>query len=108
MKNALVSIFAAFAEVAGCFSFWALLRLSKPGLWLLPGIASLALFAYLLTPRWTVPPPGVPTRPMAAFNIVASLLWLWAVEGAGPRRRDSVGARMALWDAGIIVFMPRG
>src|SRR3546814_20992621 len=40
---------AAFAEIAGCFSFWAWLRLGKTPLWTVPGIAALALFAWLLT-----------------------------------------------------------
>ena len=40
---------AAVAEIAGCFSFWAWLRLGKSPLWLAPGMASLALFAFLLT-----------------------------------------------------------
>ena len=40
---------AAFAEIAGCFAFWAWLRMEKPVWWLLPGMASLALFAWLLT-----------------------------------------------------------
>jgi small multidrug resistance family-3 protein len=40
---------AALAEIAGCFAFWAWLRLDRSSLWLIPGLASLALFAYLLT-----------------------------------------------------------
>lgn len=40
---------AALAEIAGCFSFWAWLRLGKSPLWLVPGMISLALFAWLLT-----------------------------------------------------------
>ena len=40
---------AALAEIAGCFAFWAWLRLDKSAWWLAPGIASLMLFAYLLT-----------------------------------------------------------
>lgn len=36
---------AAIAEIAGCFAFWAWLRLGKSPLWLLPGIASLVVFA---------------------------------------------------------------
>jgi YnfA/UPF0060 family uncharacterized protein len=42
---------AAVAEIASCFTFWAWLRLGKSPLWLVPGILSLALFAYLLTRR---------------------------------------------------------
>ncbi len=40
---------AALAEIAGCFCFWAWLRLGKSAWWLVPGTLSLALFAYLLT-----------------------------------------------------------
>ncbi|ORE96961.1 hypothetical protein ATO4_10689 [Aurantimonas sp. 22II-16-19i] len=39
----------ALAEIAGCFAFWAWLRLDKSPVWLVPGILSLTLFAYLLT-----------------------------------------------------------
>ena len=39
---------AAITEIAGCYSFWAWLKLGKSPLWLIPGMASLALFAYLL------------------------------------------------------------
>jgi small multidrug resistance family-3 protein len=66
-KAALIYIGAALAEIAGCFSFWMWLRASKPFGWLLPGMISLALFAWLLT--WSIAPqPGAPTPPMAAFT----------------------------------------
>ncbi len=42
-------ILAAFAEIGGCFAFWAWLRLEKSPWWLLPGMASLALFAWALS-----------------------------------------------------------
>ena len=48
-KTALVYIAAALAEIAGCFSFWIWLRQGKSIWWLAPGMASLALFAWLLT-----------------------------------------------------------
>lgn len=56
---------AALAEIAGCFTFWAWLRLGKSGLWLLPGMASLAIFAWLLTMVDT-PAAAAPMPPMAA------------------------------------------
>jgi hypothetical protein len=40
---------AAVARIAGCFSFWAWLRLGHSAWWLAPAIASLVLFAYLLS-----------------------------------------------------------
>ena len=39
----------AFAGIAGGFVFWAWARLDKSALWLIPGLASLALFAWILT-----------------------------------------------------------
>ncbi len=49
MTTTLAYIGAAFAEIAGCLAFWAWLRLGYSVWWLVPGGASLALFAYLLT-----------------------------------------------------------
>ena len=49
IKTAAVYVAAALAEIAGCFSVWAWLREGKPAWWALPGLASLALFAWLLT-----------------------------------------------------------
>jgi small multidrug resistance family-3 protein len=40
---------AALAEIAGCFAFWAWLRLDRSALWLAPGVVSLVVFAWLLT-----------------------------------------------------------
>ena len=40
---------AAVAEIIGCFTFWAWLRLDKSVYWILPGIVFLIVFAVLLT-----------------------------------------------------------
>lgn len=97
---------AALAEIAGCFAFWAWLRLDKSPLWLVPGLVSLALFAYLLT---LVDSP-VAGRAYAAYGgvyITASLAWLWLVEGARPDRWDALGVMICLAGAAIILFGPR-
>lgn len=49
MKIAVIYVAAAIAEIGGCFAFWAWLRLDRSPLWIVPGMASLALFAWLLT-----------------------------------------------------------
>ncbi len=75
MKSALVYVGAAIAEIAGCFAFWAWLRLGKPLWLLLPGVLSLIVFAYLLTLVET----DAAGRAYAAYGgiyIVASLVWL--------------------------------
>ncbi|NYZ13233.1 YnfA family protein [Azospirillum sp. RWY-5-1] len=98
---------AALGEIAGCFAFWAWLRLGASPWWALPGIASLTLFALLLT-RVDVDFAG---RAFAAYGgvyIAASLLWLWAVEGMRPDRWDLVGATLCLSGVALILWGPRG
>ena len=98
---------AAIAEIAGCFAFWAWLRLDRSVWWLIPGLASLALFAYLLTRIDS----GFAGRAYAAYGgvyIAASLAWLWAVELQRPDRWDLAGAMVCLLGAAIIIFGPRG
>jgi len=104
--TALAYIGAALAEIAGCFAFWAWLRLDKPAAWLIPGMASLALFAYLLTLVDT----DQAGRAYAAYGgvyIVSAILWLWIVEGARPDRWDLLGGAVCLCGTAIILFSPR-
>ncbi|AQS50068.1 hypothetical protein BMG03_19275 (plasmid) [Thioclava nitratireducens] len=99
-------IAAALAEIAGCFAFWAWLRLDKSIWWLAPGIASLALFAYLLT----LADSAAAGRAYAAYGgiyIAVSLVWLWTVEGVRPDRWDLIGVSFCLLGAGIIIAGPR-
>lgn len=97
---------AAVAEIAGCFAFWARLRLDRSPLWLLPGMASLALFAYLLT-RVDSDAAGRAYASYGGVYIVASILWLWLVEHRTPDRWDLLGATICLLGAAVILFGPR-
>lgn len=104
--TALIYIAAALAEIGGCFAFWAWLRIGKPVWWIVPGTASLLLFAYLLT----LVPSDAAGRAFAAYGgvyIVTSLAWLWAVEGVRPDRWDVGGATLCLIGAAVILFGPR-
>lgn len=97
---------AAVAEIAGCFSFWAWLRLGKSAWWLVPGMAALALFAYLLT----LVESEAAGRTYAAYGgvyIVSAILWLWIIEGTRPDRWDVLGGGICLAGAAIILFGPR-
>ena len=98
---------AAIAEIAGCFAFWAWLRLGASPWWLLPGVVSLLVFAYLLT----LVDSAAAGRAYAAYGgiyIGASLLWLWIIEGLRPDRWDVGGAVLCLVGAAVILFGPRG
>lgn len=98
---------AALAEIAGCFAFWHVVRLGGSPLWLIAGLFSLIVFALALT-QVEVAAAG---RAFAAYGgvyIVASLAWLWAVEGVRPDRFDAFGAALCLVGAAVILLGPRG
>lgn len=98
---------AALAEIAGCFAFWAWLRNGQSAWWLVPGMAALAAFAWLLT----LAPADHAGRAYAAYGgiyITASLVWLWLAEGQRPDGWDLAGGALALLAAGVILFAPRG
>ena len=102
----IVYLGAALAEIAGCFAFWAWLRLDRSPWWIAPGLASLALFAYLLT----LVDAEHAGRTYAAYGgiyILSALLWLWLAEGVRPDRWDLIGAGICLAGAAIILWGPR-
>jgi small multidrug resistance family-3 protein len=106
MVSVAAMIGAAIAEIAGCFAFWAWLRLEKSAWWLVPGVASLLLFAYLLT----LIDAAAAGRAYAAYGgvyIAASLGWLWWIEGVRPDRWDLTGAAICLAGAAVILFGSR-
>lgn len=106
LASVTVFVLAALSEIAGCFAFWAWLRMGKSPIWLVPGVAALVAFAYLLT----LAPSDHAGRAYAAYGgiyIVASVLWLWLAEGRQPDRFDMGGAVLALIAATIILFAPR-
>jgi small multidrug resistance family-3 protein len=106
MKSLLVCSVAAFSEIAGCFAFWAWLRLGQSLLWVLPGTASLVLFAYLLT-RADAAFAGRAYAAYGGVYITASLAWLFLIERIRPDRWDCLGALICLVGAGVILFGPR-
>jgi small multidrug resistance family-3 protein len=97
---------AAIAEIAGCFSFWAWLKLSKSIWWLIPGTISLWVFAYLLT----LVESQYAGRAYAAYGAVyicSSILWMWIIEGNRPDKFDITGVAICFLGAIIILLAPR-
>ncbi|HEV7438550.1 MAG TPA: YnfA family protein [Methylobacterium sp.] len=97
---------AALAEIAGCFAFWAWLRLDRSPWWVAPGLVSLALFAYLLT-RVESEAAGRAYAAYGGIYIAASILWLWIAEGHQPDRWDVAGGAVCLAGMAIILYGPR-
>lgn len=99
-------LIAALAEIAGCFAFWAWVRLDRSALWLIPGMASLALFAWLLTRADS----ALAGRAYAAYGgvyIASSMLWMRLVEGHRPDRWDVAGLVLCLIGSAVILLPPR-
>jgi len=106
VRTAALYLLAALFEIAGCFAFWAWLRLGRTPWWILAGVGSLVLFAVCLT-RVDAAYAG---RAFAAYGgvyIATSLLWLWIVEGIRPDRWDTAGAVVCLLGAAVILWSPR-
>ena len=104
--TAFAYIAAALAEIAGCFAYWAWLKLDRSPLWRAPGMVSLALFAWLLT----FIPGEAAGRAYAAYGgvyIAASVLWLWLMEGQRPDRWDLTGLAVCLVGSAIILLPSR-
>jgi small multidrug resistance family-3 protein len=97
---------AALCEIAGCFSFWARFRLDRSALWLVPGVGSLMVFAWLLS-RVEAAYAGRVYAAYGGVYILASLLWLAVVERAMPDRWDLLGAAICLAGACVILWGPR-
>jgi small multidrug resistance family-3 protein len=106
MRSLLWYSVAAVGEIAGCFAFWAWLRLGKSPLLALAGILSLVIFALALT-RIDAAAAGRAYAAYGGIYILFSLLWLRVVEKTRPDQWDVIGAGICLAGAAVILFGPR-
>lgn len=106
MNSVVLYLGAAIAEIGGCFAFWLWLRLDRSPWWLIAGIVSLVIFGVLLT-RSEAAFAGRTYAAYGGIYIVASLLWLWGVEGVIPDRWDVAGAVICLAGSATILWGPR-
>ena len=95
----------AIAEIVGCYLPYMWQKKNGSPWLLLPALASLALFAWLLTLH-----PAAAGRVYAAYGgvyVSIAILWLWFVEGHRPSQWDLLGGAVALTGMAIIVLGPR-
>ncbi len=105
LRIALLFAMTALAEIVGCYLPWLVLRQGKPIWLLLPAVASLALFAWLLTLH-----PTAAGRTYAAYGgmyIAVALVWLRWVDGIPLTRWDIGGAAIALIGMAVIALQPQ-
>lgn len=106
MINYILFLLAAVFEIAGCYAFWMWLRLDRNILWIIPGIISLVLFAYILT-RVEAQFAGRAYAAYGGIYIISSLFWLALVERSAPLLTDYLGIILCLGGSIVILFGPR-
>lgn len=100
--NLLAFTTAAVLEIAGCFAFWVWLRRGASPIVTLLGVVSLIGFAIALT-RVDAAFAGRAYAAYGGIYIVASLFWLWGIEGQRPSGSDLIGAAIAIAGALVII-----
>ncbi len=93
---------AALFEIGGCYAFWAFAKLGKPASYLIPGVASLVLFATLLA-KVDAPFAGRTYAAYGGIYIALAMLWMAVVERQRPDIWDVAGAAVCLAGAALIL-----
>jgi small multidrug resistance family-3 protein len=104
LKTFALYAITAVAEILGCYLPYLWLKRGGSPWLLLPALASLALFAWLLTLH-----PTAAGRVYAAYGgvyIGVAILWLWLVDGVRPTSWDLVGAAIAVTGMAVIILGP--
>lgn len=105
MQTFAVFLLAALGEISGCYAFWAWLKLGKSGLWVVPGVIALVIFAFALT-RVDASNAGRVYAAYGGIYILSSLFWLWLAEGVKPDKWDLLGVIISLVGTVVILFSP--
>jgi small multidrug resistance family-3 protein len=106
MQNISLYVVAAILEIGGCYAFWMWLKLNRTPLWAGVGVIALVSFAWVLT-RIEMSFAGRAYAAYGGIYVVATLVWMWLVEGARPDRWALVGGAVCLMGCAIIVFSPK-
>ena len=105
LRTGLLYAGAAVAEIGGCYAVWAVLRRGSSWGWLMAAAGLLGSFAWLLA-RTDQQFAGRAYAAYGGVYVVASLVWMWAVEGGAPSRMDVLGAVLVLAGAAVIFNQP--
>lgn len=105
MKTLLLFVLTALAEIGGCYLPYLWMRQGRSAWLLLPAVACLAAFVWLLSLH-----PAASGRVYAAYGgvyVAVALGWLWLVDGVRPQRWDVLGVALCLAGMAVIMAAPR-
>ncbi|GKH61260.1 UPF0060 membrane protein [Campylobacter ureolyticus] len=95
-------IVAAFFEILGCYMFWVVFKDDKSFIYLGLGVASLIVFAFILT-RVESEFAGRAYAAYEGLYIISSLLWLFFVEKQSVNKYDTLGLFLCVSGALVII-----
>ncbi|HEY1129932.1 MAG TPA: YnfA family protein [Roseateles sp.] len=99
-------VLTALAEIVGCYLPWLWLRQGASAWLLVPGAASLAAFAWLLSLH-----PTAAGRVYAAYGgvyIGVAMVWLMVVDKVRPTVTDWLGVAICFAGMAVIIWGSRG
>jgi small multidrug resistance family-3 protein len=102
LKTFALFTLTAIAEIVGCYLPYVWLRKGGSAWLLVPAVATLSMFAWLLTLH-----PAASGRVYAAYGgiyVAVALGWLWKVDGVSLTSWDIGGATICLMGTAIIVY----
>lgn len=101
LKTFALFVATALAEIVGCYLPYLWLKQGHSAWLIVPAVASLALFAWLLTLH-----PTAAGRVYAAYGgvyIGTAIVWLWAVDRVQPTLTDWIGVGISLVGMATII-----
>lgn len=104
-KTFLLFVVTAVAEIVGCYLPYLWLKQERSVWLLVPAVASLALFVWLLSLH-----PAASGRVYAAYGgvyVSVAMIWLMLVDKVQLTPTDWIGASVSLLGMAIIMFGPR-
>lgn len=104
-KTFLLFVVTAVAEIVGCYLPYLWLKQERSAWLLVPAVASLALFVWLLFLH-----PAASGRVYAAYGgvyVSVAMIWLMLVDKVQLTPTDWIGASVSLLGMAIIMFGPR-
>lgn len=104
-KTFLLFVVTAVAEIVGCYLPYLWLKQERSAWLLVPAVASLALFVWLLSLH-----PAASGRVYAAYGgvyVSVAMIWLMLVDKVQLAPTDWIGASVSLLGMAIIMFGPR-
>lgn len=104
-KSIFFFIITGIAELGGAYLIWLWIREGKSAWYALAGVA--VLFIYGMLPTLQLANFGRVQAAYSGIFMLIALFWGWGIDKIAPDRFDIIGAVIALFGMGVIMYAPR-